>query len=202
MDYDLWTYNYCCLSHCLSLYCKRRWRHHKQQNKTRSGKSSATTQDELKHCGTHLHTYMICSGISWSSLCRRCRCDTDRNSNTLWKGKNQHHKAHFKYNFQILYAAWHHPKSEYPKHMEMTAVLYNIYTEELMNLFTSSADWAMKKPWVVCSTLTNDPGLIAMLASDPLSRFVSIAIRRSFSRMKHNLCNNQMQVTWSVSHKV
>jgi len=54
-------------------------------------------------------------------------------------------------------------------------------------LLTSSADWAIKNPWVVGSILTNDPGLIAMLESNPSSRFDSIAISSSFNFMKHNL---------------
>ena len=73
------------------------------------------------------------------------------------------------------------------------------------HLFTSSADWAMKKPCVLGSILILGPGLIAIQLSDPSSLRASIAIRRSFSFKKHilkkkrqNLSDSDMIITVSA----
>ena len=56
-----------------------------------------------------------------------------------------------------------------------------------MNLLTSSADSAMKKPCVLPSILTSGPGLMAMVHAPFSSERTSRAISNSFSLMKHIL---------------
>lgn len=57
-------------------------------------------------------------------------------------------------------------------------------------LFTSSADWAMKNPWVFEDILA-PLGLIEILESRPSSDFSSMARRSSLSFVKHSLSINQ-----------
>ena len=54
-------------------------------------------------------------------------------------------------------------------------------------LFTSSADSAMKNPWVAVSSLTFDPGFIASVLSLPSSDLTSMANNNNFSLAKHSL---------------
>lgn len=58
--------------------------------------------------------------------------------------------------------------------------------DDCTDLLTSSADWAMKNPWVLAAILA-PRGLIEILLSLPPSPFISMASRRSFSFVKHNL---------------
>ena len=51
---------------------------------------------------------------------------------------------------------------------------------------TSSADWAMKNPWVLAAILA-PRGFIDILLSAPPSPLISIASSSSFSFVKHNL---------------
>ena len=67
-----------------------------------------------------------------------------------------------------------------------------------VNLFTSSADSAMKKPCVLPSILISGPGLIAMVHEPLSSERTSKAINNSFSLMKHIL---QHQSNAFLSHK-
>lgn len=66
-----------------------------------------------------------------------------------------------------------------------------VYAKLINYLFTSSALWAMKNPWVLAWILA-PRGFIDILLSTPSSMpFISMANRSSFNLVKHNLV-----VTW------
>ena len=71
------------------------------------------------------------------------------------------------------------------------------------NLLASSADSAIKNPWVVESIKTSGPGLIAKQLSLPPSPLLSIAISNSFSFVKHNLLRwgNDLRLFISITSR-
>lgn len=64
----------------------------------------------------------------------------------------------------------------------------------LIYRLTSSADSAMKKPWVAFSIFILLPGLIARVLSLPSSCLTSIANSNSFSLEKHNLLKSFLKL--------
>lgn len=124
---------------------------------------------------------MTCIDISSSFLYRWCHCDTAYNSKMPYNKKQNWENTVLKKAFgcNVL------------NKLCFTNCRYVKIVTHLADLLTSSADWAIKNPCVIGSTLMDVPGLMAMLASVPSSRFVPIAISSNFSRMKHNLSNKR-----------
>lgn len=56
----------------------------------------------------------------------------------------------------------------------------------MSNRLTSSADWAMKNPWVLDDILA-PRGLMEILESSPSSDFSSMASKSNLSFVKHSL---------------